>query len=200
MPKAIDIKGKTFGRLTAVELTSRIIGGKPIRYWKCTCACGSSVTVKQLNLRCGTSQSCGCLQRELCGKNRILASGEGFTSYLIASYRNRSKKKQVKFLLTRQDFRDLLAENCVYCGAPPSNGEKYKDMRYPRRRGELVGAKVFNGTFLYNGIDRKDSTVGYVKENCVTCCAACNTAKSTMTVSDFRSWVTRVHNHIRMWP
>lgn len=37
------------------------------------------------------------------------------------------------------------------------------------------------------GIDRKDNSIGYIKENCVPCCKRCNIAKNIYTVDDFIS-------------
>lgn len=39
-----------------------------------------------------------------------------------------------------------------------------------------------------NGIDRVDSSKGYTVENSVACCKYCNTAKNTMTESEFYTW------------
>jgi hypothetical protein len=52
-----------------------------------------------------------------------------------------------------------------------------------------------NGDFVYNGIDRIDSSIGYVEGNIVPCCKACNMAKNTMGQDEFMLWVERVYNH-----
>ena len=38
----------------------------------------------------------------------------------------------------------------------------------------------------YNGIDRLDSSLGYTKDNIVTCCKICNYAKNKMKFEDFK--------------
>ena len=65
-----DIKGKKFGRLTALEPcfdrknhTSMV--------WKCQCECGNIVYVSQKLLESGKTRSCGCLKREIVRKNLI---------------------------------------------------------------------------------------------------------------------------------
>lgn len=64
--KAIDLTGQRFGRLTVVcrgagKLRS---DGKPRVTWVCQCACGNVLEVQSDSLRCGNTESCGCLSRE----------------------------------------------------------------------------------------------------------------------------------------
>lgn len=57
MPKALDLTGEKFGRLTAIEkLPSR--NGKT--YWLCKCECGNQTQVQTGHLRSGSIISCGC--------------------------------------------------------------------------------------------------------------------------------------------
>ena len=66
---------------------------------------------------------------------------------------------------------------------------KTRDRTYGKSSGKLLS----DTTVSCNGIDRLDSAFGYTLENCVPCCKYCNTAKNTMLVSDFLSWVSRVY-------
>lgn len=63
MPKRIDLTGRKFGRLTAVEMTDKR-DRKGSIYWKCRCDCGRETFVTSDVLRRGAVKSCGCLQRE----------------------------------------------------------------------------------------------------------------------------------------
>ena len=63
-----DIKGQTFGKLTAVERLP-VIKGKKAK-WKCICECGNIANVNISSLRIGCTQSCGCLQKQLTSKAR----------------------------------------------------------------------------------------------------------------------------------
>jgi hypothetical protein len=62
----------------------------------------------------------------------------------------------------------LFVADCVYCGARSG---------WPEAR---------------NGIDRVDSTVGYISYNCVTACSMCNRAKGDKTVQQFMEWAKRL--------
>ena len=63
MPKAIDITGQVFGRLTALVPTKE--RRNTFVVWKCHCRCGNTAFVSSYCLRQGKTRSCGCLHREL---------------------------------------------------------------------------------------------------------------------------------------
>jgi hypothetical protein len=53
-----------------------------------------------------------------------------------------------------------------------------------------------NGSFTYSGIDRIDSSIGYIEGNVVSCCSKCNTAKSDMPFDEFRVWAIRLYEKL----
>lgn len=65
--KAVDIAGKRFGRLTAMEPTSARSNGSVV--WRCSCDCGRDALCTVDNLVRGKVKSCGCLQEEQRKKN-----------------------------------------------------------------------------------------------------------------------------------
>lgn len=71
------------------------------------------------------------------------------------SYKNRSKSRGLIFSLTLSEFEDITALPCNYCG-------------------DISG-----------GIDRIDSSIGYIHGNIVPCCEQCNTMKLDYTVTEF---------------
>ena len=67
MSKLLNLKGKTFGRLTVLERADDYIypdGSKRVQ-WLCECCCKDKtrIIVKANDLRSGHTQSCGCIQR-----------------------------------------------------------------------------------------------------------------------------------------
>ena len=59
---AVDIGGRRYGRLTAVERTNqRTNAGNFL--WRCRCDCGRETVVAAGNLQSGGTRSCGCLSR-----------------------------------------------------------------------------------------------------------------------------------------
>ena len=63
MGKFIDLTGRRFGRLVALERAANTASGN--RRWLCQCDCGQTVIIGAADLRSGHSKSCGCLRREL---------------------------------------------------------------------------------------------------------------------------------------
>lgn len=58
--KRIDITGRKFGRLTAIECLGKINGQT---MWRFACDCGGTKTISGANVRRGLTTSCGCAQR-----------------------------------------------------------------------------------------------------------------------------------------
>ena len=58
----IDIAGLRFARLTVLRQNGR---KNHQAYWLCLCDCGAHVSVVGSSLRNGTTQSCGCRQRDI---------------------------------------------------------------------------------------------------------------------------------------
>lgn len=58
----IDLTGKKFGRLTAIECVGKTKRNEAI--WKCACDCGNILNVRSYPLKSGHTKSCGCLKKE----------------------------------------------------------------------------------------------------------------------------------------
>lgn len=82
---------------------------------------------------------------------------------LYGRYKSRADKKGISFKLNKNEFENLTKNTCYYCGKPPE---------------QLLGGGKY-GSYLYNGIDRRDNNEGYEDWNVVTCCKACNYMKGT---------------------
>ena len=67
MPKALELTGARFGRLTAQSRErSAERGGNAV--WLCLCDCGRTITAPTSNLRSGNTTSCGCARSEKTSK------------------------------------------------------------------------------------------------------------------------------------
>lgn len=64
-PRAIDLTGQTFGRLTVVGNAGSNADHKLT--WRCRCECGGEVVTAGKSLRRGFTKSCGCIRREKTG-------------------------------------------------------------------------------------------------------------------------------------
>lgn len=78
-----------------------------------------------------------------------------------------AKNNNRYFSLTFDNFKELIAGKCYYCG---------------------ISNKI--------GIDRKDNQIGYTKENSVSCCWTCNKLKGTLNDKQFLNACMSVVNHL----
>lgn len=163
--------GQTFGELTVTELLGR--AGKYHHRVKVLCSCGTEKTALLADLRAGRTKTC-----RMPGKH-LSKVGAAFQAIYRDSYKFRAKQKGLTFELTEEQFLELSQRNCHYCGAEPSGTSK---SRYD--------------IFIYNGLDRKDSKLGYTLVNVVPCCSICNHAKHTMSYDTFTAWLKRAALHM----
>lgn len=175
-----DITGKKYGRLTAVKIFHKNSQGN---YWLCRCDCGNYKKVRIGHLTTGGTKSCGCLKvenlKKIGGSNKK-EFGESSFNKLYKRYKDRAKKKNFDFFLTKDQFKSLTKLDCYYCGIQPHQVEKSSDCY---------------GEYVYSGIDRKVNSLGYTLENSVPCCNECNISKSTKSEKEFQSYVKRLYEH-----
>jgi len=95
-----------------------------------------------------------------------------------------------------ETFLKLSQNECYYCGRLPSNSLN----RYLTKQGRKDKRVSFdwaqNATFIYNGLDRLNSTRNHAEDNIVPCCKICNVAKNIMNIEEFKGWIIKVFNHL----
>jgi hypothetical protein len=102
-----------------------------------------------------------------------------------------AKRRNILWSLTIAETLTLFKEKCWYCGASPSiklSGGISSNRKH-----------VFNKNILQQaiqGIDRVDSTKGYISNNVVPCCTICNRAKSTLSLVDFKAWIKNLNSYL----
>lgn len=153
------------------------------RYVKAKCVCGKEKIICINNVRCGNSNCCGSFP---CGK-KIKRSRDvevGYRSILYV-YKKHAKERNFIFNLDYDYFKELTKGNCHYCGIEPIQVYQLKN----RITGKIRSGIPIN----YNGIDRIDSTKGYIIDNVVTCCKICNRAKSNLSLTEFKEWINKIY-------
>jgi len=68
-------------------------------------------------------------------------------------YSRNANLKNLEFTISFEDYSNVVTKECHYCGVIQEKG--------------------------FNGIDRKDQSVGYIIDNCVSCCKMCNYMKGS---------------------
>lgn len=92
-------------------------------------------------------------------------------------YLSKAKKKNLEFSLTLEIFKRYIFQNCYYCNEKPS--------RICRHHIEIP----------INGIDRLNSELGYIIDNCVTCCTMCNRMKNIYSKVDFLNQIEKIYGN-----
>ena len=170
----IDLTDQNFFDFKVIKYNGR--GKYRGATWLCKCICGNECIIPGGHLRAGMRKSCGCRSQA-----RIDEVG---VNRKFSEYKRKSSYRKKEFLLTREQFEKLIKSNCVYCGIEPNQ--------------ILKRLKTKKLQLLYNGIDRKDPSVGYLIENCVSACRYCNQSKSDMTIEQWSNHLKRIIKHGRM--
>ena len=67
--KLVNLAGRRFSQLTAIERAANAIGRKEAM-WLCQCDCGNTTIVRGTHLTSGALRSCGCWRAEATGIRR----------------------------------------------------------------------------------------------------------------------------------
>jgi len=86
-----------------------------------------------------------------------------------SNYIRSANDKNLVFGLSQDVFDEIIKAPCCYCGIIQERG--------------------------FNGIDRMNSEVGYVADNCVSCCQICNYMKASLSVDAFLGRVEHILTH-----
>jgi hypothetical protein len=175
MGKRLNLINKKFGLLTVI---SDVKGG-----WICKCDCGNLITRESgsLNRRPGQFKSCGCVAHKNLGQ--IEPDEIVMLKKVYRAYKSHAKTKNINFILTIEEVKCLIIQNCYYCNSIPQNQLNHKN-------------KSRKTNFYYNGIDRVNNEIGYELNNSVPCCHKCNHAKRNWPLCDFKEWIQKIHSNI----
>lgn len=111
---------------------------------------------------------------------KTLPPGHASRNGLFKNYRASAFKRGFDFELTAEEFARITQLDCTYCGSPPSNPGFFGGSTTP---------------YIHNGIDRVDSSQGYVLGNCVPCCKNCNIMKGVLPSKVFLEHVEKIAIH-----
>lgn len=92
--------------------------------------------------------------------------------------------------LTLEEFYSISQMNCYYCNSFPNN--TFNRAKSDKKASLLAKE---SGDYIYNGLDRIDSSKGHNKNNVVPCCKYCNFAKSKLSLKEFNNWIIRIKEY-----
>lgn len=186
-PRIKDLTGMTFGEMVVVSFAgySTPKHGKPRPKWLVKCSCGREKAVLGTTLRNTKVRSCGHLKAQIASETFRKPLWEVVRNNTIHHYKANAKRMGRTFDLTEAQWFEMIASNCYYCGSPPNNVWKHRSS---------------DEVFRYNGVDRVDNGRGYSPENTVSCCAACNMMKRSMSADTFIDHVRRIAEFNNLLP
>jgi hypothetical protein len=143
------------------------------RIWSTRCInCGASANKKICSMK--GCKFCRCRLKGECGLNK-----------LFGRYKLKAKNWGRLFSLSLEQVKKITSSNCHYCGIEPNMIINSGGGCNPTGWSD----------YIYNGIDRKDNSLGYVLDNCLPCCKYCNQAKHLYSYDEFIAYLDRVALH-----
>lgn len=177
--------GQRFGKLTVLEVRFDKKAKRDDKLQALVrCDCGEEKLVFTRNLTRGVSTHCGCKIYGIRSENKRLPYGESSRRALISNYKHNAKTRNLSFELTDDECTKLFKGNCHYCGEKPSREYKHTPNAH--------------GSYVYNGIDRLDSSKGYEAKNVVSCCSDCNYFKREYPEEKFLSMIKKIAAHRKL--
>lgn len=170
---------KRFGKLIVSERLEpgQRKNGDGFSRWRCICDCGGEKITESQNLTKGKTTHCGCVKRP----SRLRGEyGVSTRKRILDTYKRNAQNRNYDWEISDEEAFELFSGNCILCGNAPST---------VARRDRLYGE------FTYNGIDRIDNNLGYVKGNVQSCCKTCNIGKGTLSCEEWIEHCNRVTNH-----
>lgn len=165
MGRKLNLAGKTFNKLTAMkEVEKRSITGAVL--WKFKCSCGNESIHEGSRVKKGAIISCGCSRKTKDNLNSLQKT-------MFSDYKKSAELRKIDFDIDFDEFKNITQQNCHYCGCEP----------------EIRTRKFTDNA---NGVDRVNSSLGYLANNIVPCCKICNIAKNNLSYKDFISWINRL--------
>lgn len=202
-----DLTGQKFGKLTVLHRANDRIdpNGEHKTVWHCKCDCGNEKDITRSALISGASRSCGCLKTEnvrsinkelrqydsngnligrMCSCCKRMLSIDNYYKDSTAPdgisntckycnahslqgrywrYKRNATIRDLNFELTLDEFNTITEQPCCYCG-------EYNN--------DYFGKK-------YSGVDRVNSSIGYIFNNVVPCCTICNRMKLDYLLTDW---------------
>lgn len=101
-----------------------------------------------------------------CKTSTCKAKRSSFREFKRISDRLKIPKSRKKNTLSKKDYKRIISKRCIFCGINNANG-----------------------------IDRKESNLGYTRSNTQPCCFQCNLMKKNINLQKFVQLVRRVSKH-----
>ena len=103
-----DLQNQRFGKLVVLGISKERKRNR--KAWKCLCDCGKTIDALPHELVSGAVTSCKCNQ------HKRKPEGEASFYQLYRNYKRNGTTRNLKFTLSKEEFKELVTGNCFYCG------------------------------------------------------------------------------------
>ena len=174
----IDLTGKKFGWLEVLKRDGKDDRGA---LWECKCKCGKITKMPTWKLkRARADFNCGCY---MFGKRPGTAE-MAIRSHAYNHFMHQARSRHLDVGISIDEYLKMADSPCHYCGEVAGCVT-----RSLRRKGWE------NLEYRHNGIDRLDSSRGYIPGNIVPCCGICNRYKYMGSTAEFIAHCRKVVAH-----
>jgi len=164
--------GKKVGTFTFISIHHIDKKQHHRKYYNVICDCGTKRVIDSHYARRKQRNFCRCRDNR---SSKDICLDQLYQRYKYGS--SKRKTTTIDFNIDKSMFIELVLSKCRYCNKEPANtitvNKKHK--------------------LKYNGIDRLNNNIGYLNNNCVSCCWECNQAKKNKSFEEFKMWINKVH-------
>lgn len=100
------------------------------------------------------------------GLGCIIPEHPGWKARTFSEFASKAQKRKIAVNITNETMLALFGEPCHFCGVTPAGG-----------------------------IDRKENNIGYLDDNCLSCCKICNQVKRNL---DYDTFVSKCHQVVKI--
>jgi hypothetical protein len=160
--------GDKFGSLTYISESELKVYGRRTGNFKCDCGRLHTTTIR--NVAYGRTKSCGCKKYDGLKAHRYTMSSpyskNRTVNSVMTQLKSTAKAKKLPMTLSKEYVEKLVQSHCFYCN------EKFT---------------------VPIGLDRIDSSLGYIENNVVPCCSTCNRMKLNLDLSEFITHINKIY-------
>lgn len=150
--------------------TRKVLESLPRSLFQVKCLkCGHLSVQRGIDLQKMNNRSC---------INCIINARDANVTFIYNRVKGNAKTRKIKWDLDINQFQKIAQNRCFYCNCIPSKSPGFRD-RSP----------------FYHGLDRLNNNLGYTVDNSVSCCSICNYAKHTLSIEEFKTWLTNCYTH-----
>lgn len=166
--KAIDLKGKKFGKLLVKEFAGH---KNNLRQWLCICDCGIEKVVRGGHLSKGYTKSCGCDSHPSKSNHKSWRGYKEIPLDFFTTIKRNAERRNIKFNITIEYIWEIFIKQNQKCALSG------KDLKFGRIGKDRQGKNA--------SVDRIDSTEGYIEGNIQWIDKQINIMKNNMDEKEF---------------